>query len=172
VQILLTSLPNSLLSEHPSPNPEYHDFAAVLALHAYELALLAPTPPEGSFDKEAAARGGMLFDGKAKCSTCHIPPIYVEPGWSMHTPQEIGVDDFQASRSPDGRYRTAPLKGLWTHMKGGFFHDGRFATLLDVVNHYNTNMNLGLTEPEKADLVGFLKSLPTREDVEQQFGIP
>jgi hypothetical protein len=77
----------------------------------------------------------------------------------MHTAEEIGIDDFQAKRSPDERYRTAPLKGLWTHMKGGFYHDGRFGTLLDVINHYNDHFALGLTEQEKADLAEFLKSL-------------
>ena len=64
----------------------------------------------------------------------------------MHTPAEMGVDDFQAKRAPDDRYRTAPLHGLFTHTKGGFYHDGRFATLLDVVNHYDTLMSLGLSE--------------------------
>ena len=77
----------------------------------------------------------------------------------MHTPASVCIDDFQAKRSPDERYRTSPLGGLWTHQKGGFFHDGRFATLLDVVNHYNTCFNLGLTEQEKGDLVEYLKSL-------------
>ena len=92
---------------------------------------------------------------------CRLPraPLYTEPGWNMHTPAEIGIDDFQANRSPDGRYRTAPLKGLWTHMKGGFYHDGRFDTLLDVVNHYNDHFQLNLGEQEKSDLVEFLKSL-------------
>jgi cytochrome c peroxidase len=77
----------------------------------------------------------------------------------MHTAGEIGIDDFQAGRSPDGLYRTAPLKGLWTHMARGFYHDGRFATLLEVVNHYDNHFGLGLTEAEKADLVEYLKSL-------------
>jgi hypothetical protein len=43
--------------------------------------------------------------------------------------------------------------------KGGFYHDGRFATLLDVVNHYNNFKKLGLTEQEKKDLIEYLKSL-------------
>jgi hypothetical protein len=43
--------------------------------------------------------------------------------------------------------------------KGGFYHDGRFATLLDVVNHYNNFKKLGLTEQEKKELVEYLKSL-------------
>jgi mono/diheme cytochrome c family protein len=129
------------------------------ALHFYQLAIPAPDPPEGSFDKEAAARGKTLFSGKADCARCHVPPLFVEPGWNMHTPEEIGIDDFQANRSPDRRYRTAPLKGLWTHMDGGFFHDGRFATLVDVIEHYNEVFSLQLTESEKGDLVEYLKSL-------------
>lgn len=70
-----------------------------------------------------------------------------------------GVDAFQAERSPDGHYRTAPLKGLWTHTRGGFYHDGRFATLLDVVNHYEARFRLGLSDAQKNDLIEFLKSL-------------
>jgi cytochrome c peroxidase len=93
------------------------------------------------------------------CARCHVPPLYTEPGWNRHTPAEIGIDSFQADRSPDGVYRTTPLKGLWTHMKGGFYHDGRFATLLDVVNHYDAHFALSLAEREKRDLVEFLKSL-------------
>ena len=50
-------------------------------------------------------------------------------------------------------------RGLFAHAKGGFFHDGRFATLLDVVNHYNSFFSLGLSDAEKSDLVEYLKSL-------------
>jgi hypothetical protein len=129
------------------------------ALHFYQLAIPAPTPPEGSFNVSAAASGEAIFNGKAQCATCHVPPLFTEPGWNMHTPAEICVDDFQAKRSPDERYRTSPLRGLWTHQRGGFFHDGRFATLLDVVNHYNTCFGLGLTDQEKSDLAQYLLSL-------------
>jgi hypothetical protein len=128
-------------------------------LHFYQLALRAPAPPGGSFDAAAANRGRTLFAGKAGCATCHVPPLFTEPGWNMHLPSDIGIDSFQADRAPDHRYRTSPLRGLWTHTKGGFYHDGRFATLLDVVNHYDTVKSLGLTAQEKADLVEYLKSL-------------
>jgi cytochrome c5 len=133
--------------------------AKLPALQFYQLAIPAPAAPAGSFDAAAAARGAALFRNEAKCSTCHVPPIYTEPGWNMHTPQEIGIDDFQAKRSPDERYRTAPLKGLWTHQKGGFYHDGRFATLRDVVEHYNSFFGTNLSERQKLDLVEYLKSL-------------
>jgi hypothetical protein len=77
----------------------------------------------------------------------------------MHSPAEIGIDDFQAHRAPDRRYRTSPLKGLWTHSQGGFYHDGRFATLQDIVGHDNAFFGLDLSEPEINDLVEYLKSL-------------
>lgn len=77
----------------------------------------------------------------------------------MHKPGEIGIDSFQADRSPDHAYRTTPLKGLWTHQRGGFYHDGRFGTLLDVINHYDDHFSLGLTDAEKDDLSEYLRSL-------------
>jgi cytochrome c peroxidase len=77
----------------------------------------------------------------------------------MHTPEEIGIDDFQANRSPTRRYRTSPLKGLWSHEKGGFFHDGRFPTLRAVVDHYDTFLATGLSEAEKTELIAYLRSL-------------
>lgn len=133
--------------------------AKLPALQFYQLSLPAPTPPAGSFNAEAAARGAIVFKDQAKCAVCHVPPIFTEPGWNMHTAKEIGIDDFQAKRSPDERYRTAPLRGLWTHQKGGFYHDGRFPTLRDVVEHYNTFLGTKLSEQQKSDLVEYLKSL-------------
>jgi hypothetical protein len=132
------------------------------ALHFYQLSLPAPPPPKGSFNEAEAALGNALFNGKAQCSNCHVPPTMSEPGWNMRTAAEVCIDDFQASRGPDDRYRTTPLNGLWTHVKGGFYHDGRFPTLLDVVNHYDSCMSLGLTAQEKTDLVQYMLSLPSR----------
>jgi hypothetical protein len=128
-------------------------------LQLYQLAIPAPTPPAGSFDSAAADRGKALFGGTAKCATCHVPPLFTEPGYNMHTAAEIGIDDFQAKRSPDQRYRTTPLRGLFSHMKGGFYHDGRFPTLGAVVDHYDSLGSLGLTAGQKSDLVEYLKSL-------------
>ncbi len=139
------------------------------ALHFYQLALPAPKPKAGKdFDAAAAKRGNSLFGGKAKCQNCHKKPLWTEPGWNLHTPAEIGIESFQADRAPDGMYKTMTLRGLFIREngvamdqknKGRFYHDGRFATLLDVINHYNTFMKLGLTAAEKDDLVEYLKSL-------------
>ena len=129
------------------------------ALHFYQLAIPAPTPPAGSFNAQAAQSGKTLFEGQAKCATCHVPPLFTEPGWAMHKAEEIGIDSFQADRSPDKQYRTTPLRGLFTRMKGGFYHDGRFPTLDAVVNHYDNHLKLKLTAEQKRELVEYLKSL-------------
>jgi hypothetical protein len=129
------------------------------ALHFYQLAIPAPKAPAGSFDAAGFERGKALFDGAAKCATCHVPPLFTEPGNNLHAPAEVGVDSFQADRSPTHMYRTAPLAGLWSHQKGGFYHDGRFATLLDVVDHYNELLKLGLSNTQKNDLVEYLKGI-------------
>ncbi len=136
--------------------------AKLPALHAYQLSLTPPLPPKGSFDPGAAGRGRELFNGKARCASCHVPPIFTDPGFNMHTPEEIGIDSFQADRSPNERslYRTAPLGGLWARQKGGFYHDGRFPTLREVINHYVTVLKVELTDPEKHDLEQYLLSLP------------
>jgi mono/diheme cytochrome c family protein len=130
------------------------------ALHFYQLAIPIPKPKADTYDKAAAERGQVVFEGKAKCARCHVPPIYSEPGWPMHTAEEMGIDDFHASRSPDKKfYRTTPLGGLFVRAKGGFYHDGRFADLPAVVAHYEKLLRLDLTQPERADLLEFLKSL-------------
>jgi hypothetical protein len=133
--------------------------AKLPALQFYQLALEPPAPPAGSFDAAAAARGEALFAGEARCSGCHVPPLFTEPGWNRHTAAEIGIDDFQAQRSPDVRYRTTPLRGAWARATGGYYHDGRFADLAAVVLHYDEHLELGLTAEEQADLVEYLKSL-------------
>ena len=136
--------------------------AKLPALHFYQLSLPTPQPPAGAFDSAAAESGKALFNDKARCAGCHVPPMFTEPGWNLHTAEEIGIDDFQARRSPDGRYRTASLRALWDVEKihkGGFYHDGRFATLEAVVEHYDGHLGLDLTGPEKTDLIEYLKSL-------------
>jgi len=133
--------------------------AKLAALHFYQLSIPAPKAPAGSYDHAAFERGKTVFNGKGTCANCHVPPLYTEPGQNLHAPSEVGVDSFQADRSPTGMYRTAPLAGLWTHQKGGFYHDGRFATLPDVVNHYDAHFKLNLSEADKKDLVEYLKGI-------------
>lgn len=134
------------------------------ALQFYQLAMPAPKSQAGrDFDSAAADRGHAVFDGKGRCAACHVPPLFTEVGWNLHPPADIGLDDergrFQAERSPDGLYRTTPLAGRLYKRTRGFFHDGRFPTLMDVVNHFDGFQKLGLSDQEKRDLVEYLKSI-------------
>ncbi|QTQ36233.1 Cytochrome c-like protein domain-containing protein [Aromatoleum petrolei] len=133
-------------------------------LLAYQLSLPAPRPAEGSVDAAAAQRGAALFNGTARCGTCHIPPTYtdVHNGSDadtplLHDPSETGMDPGYARRTATGKYRSTPLRALWQHPP--YFHDGSAPTLGAVVDHYDTHFALGLTPEQKADLVEFLKSL-------------
>ena len=143
----------------PHINPDDDQITPKLAaLQLYQLSLPAPNPTV-RFDKAAAARGDELFSGKAGCNNCHVEPLWTEPGWNLHTASDVCVDSFEADRGPDMRYRTSPIGALTTHLKGGFYHDGRFPNLNAVVNHYNKCMNLGLSDSEKGDLIQYLISL-------------
>jgi len=154
---------------HISPDDDRVS-AKLPALHFYQLALPAPTPRPGvDFDVAAAKRGDDLFSGKARCNACHVDPLWTEPGWNLHKPSEVGVDSFQADRAPDHTYKTMNLAGIFVREnglfmdaanKGRYYHDGRFKTLLDVVDHYDTLQGLGLSGAEKSDLIEYLKSLP------------
>jgi hypothetical protein len=134
------------------------------ALLAYQLSLQTPPPPAGSFNQPAARRGERLFNGAARCSSCHIPPLHTDvmsgPTPSsplLHDPAQVGQDPRYAQRTATRLYRTTPLRALWQHPP--YFHDGSAADLLAVVNHYNALFALNLTERQKADLVEYLKSI-------------
>lgn len=127
------------------------------ALKAYQHSISAPKPAPGTYDASAATRGKMVFNTTAKCASCHVQPLLADN--LLHTPEEMGIDDFDAKRSPTGKYRTTPLAGLFTRAKGGYYHDGRFATLNDVVEHYNKLLHTNLSSNDKNDLIEYLKSL-------------
>jgi hypothetical protein len=136
--------------------------AKLPALHFYQLAMPRPTPPAGTFNPDAARRGEVVFNGNAKCANCHVPPIFTEPGYNLHKGEEIGIDNFQANRGPERRYVTTPLRALFDTQKlhkGGFYHDGRFATLANVVDHYDGVFKLHLSAQQKSDLIEYLKSI-------------
>jgi len=130
------------------------------ALRAYQHSLDVPKAPHGNFDRVSAERGKAIFIYKAKCASCHAPEWYKHEETILKSAAEIGIDDFEAMRSPTGKYRTTPLAGVAAaRSKGGYYHDGRFATIPDVINHYNDFMKLNLTSAEKHDLAEYLKSL-------------
>ncbi|HEU0076025.1 MAG TPA: c-type cytochrome, partial [Longimicrobiaceae bacterium] len=137
--------------------------AKLPALQAYQLSLPAPPPPAGSFDPAAAERGRVVFNGAGRCASCHSGTEFTDANQRLHPPSDVvsepepaGAPSY-AARSATKQYRTAPLRGIWQHPP--YFHNGSAATLEAVVATYNTKKALGLTAPEMADLVHYLKSL-------------
>lgn len=133
------------------------------ALRAYQLSLDAPPPPAGSFDAVAAVRGQLLFNGKGQCISCHSGTKFTDANERLHEVSEVvsepepnGAPSY-ASRSATKKYRTSPLRGVWQHPP--YFHNGKAATLEDVVKTYNERKALGLSPDEVADLAQYLKSL-------------
>jgi mono/diheme cytochrome c family protein/cytochrome c5 len=130
------------------------------ALQAYQLSIAAPTPPAGSFDATAAARGKLVFEGPGRCAGCHSGDKLTDANDRLHPATDSVAEPetpSYAARSATKQYRTTPLHGAWQHPP--YFHDGSAATLDAVVRTYNTRMALGLNAAQMADLVQYLKSL-------------
>ncbi|HET7621556.1 MAG TPA: hypothetical protein VFK39_06620 [Gemmatimonadaceae bacterium] len=148
------SEPRLDISIHQSPDLVARQLGA---LQAYQLSLQAPPPPPGSFDKAAAARGRIVFNGAGNCSNCHTGSTFTDANVRLHDPAKFFTDPTYALRSATKMWRTAPLRGVWQHPP--YFHDGSSPTLADVVDRYDANFHLGLTPQQKADLVQYLLSL-------------
>ena len=78
------------------------------ALRAYQFSLPAAEPPRGSFNRAAGVRGERLFNGTARCATCHPAPLFTDVLLSssspplLHAPAETGMEPVYASRSATG----------------------------------------------------------------------
>jgi cytochrome c peroxidase len=96
-------------------------------------------------------RGEAVFNGKAKCATCHPAPFYTDN--QMH---DLRVEEFYAGRAT-GWVKTFPLRGIKDSPP--YLHDGRLPTLEDTVEFFNLVFQLELNRDEKGDLVAFLRTL-------------
>ncbi len=75
---------------------------------------------------------------------------------------DVQINDSARHMLREGRriFRFATLlPSMVAKQKGDFYHDGRFATLMEVVYHYDRHQNLSLTGDEKERLVLFVRSL-------------
>lgn len=110
------------------------------------------SPAASGFDSAQATTGKALFEGKAKCSTCHPAATeFISAGRYSDITVAPPTGDLA------GGIKVPGLRGV--NLTAPYFHDASAATLLDVVNRFNSRDALGLTETEKAQLVEYLKSL-------------
>ncbi|HET9425262.1 MAG TPA: hypothetical protein VFO55_07825 [Gemmatimonadaceae bacterium] len=150
-------------AENVNNTPPDRVTAVLPALQEYQLSLVSPKAPAGSYDAAAADRGRAVFTGVAKCGSCHTGALLSDGNVRLHAASEVvsepepnGAPGY-ASRTATKQYRTTPLRALWAHAP--YFHNGVARTLEEVVELYNTRKALGLTAQQKADLVQYLKSL-------------
>jgi mono/diheme cytochrome c family protein len=132
------------------------------ALRAYQFSLGSPAAASGSFDVAAARRGRVVFNGAAKCVSCHFGVALTDINANrLHAPEAVGQDPAYALRSVTKLYRATPLRGLWNppQLQGPYFHDGSASTLQAVVAHYVQQFGLALTAQQELDLVEYLKTL-------------
>ena len=107
----------------------------------------------------AELSGQALFFGKAQCGICHPAPYYTDN--LMHNLRaerfykEVLINGRLASA--DGPIKTFPLRGIKDSPP--YLHDDRLLTLEDTVEFFNLVLGLGLTDPEKKDVVAFLRAL-------------
>jgi len=148
-----------------------------LAVQMYESTLISSDSPFDRFargDNGALTanqqRGMDLFFGEAECSSCHggseFTNASVNVGGSSRDFVFIGVDPLaEDGGNPDGEFKTAQLRN--TELTGPYFHNGKYATLRQVVDFYNRGGDapndeiepLGLSANDRDALVDFIVSL-------------
>ncbi len=115
---------------------------------------------------EAAKRGHeIFFSAKTSCSRCHAGPLYTDSRPRPHeriVRHNVGTGDDDPTETMGPAYDTPTLLGVYR--TAPYLHHGKAATLDEVVTVHNPADKHGktshLTEPQIADLVAFLKSLP------------
>lgn len=118
----------------------------------------------------AQERGRMIFFTRGQCATCHFGPNFTD-GMFHNIGTGSREDPGRSAISNDeydlGAFKTPALRN-WK-ARAPFMHDGRFATLDDVLEFYNepkagalgeTELDpLDLSDQDHADVKAFLETL-------------
>jgi cytochrome c551/c552 len=122
----------------------------MLQVQAFLLSIKSPAPM--GFDSAKASQGEAVFTGKAGCAACHPAAAeFISAGRYTDITAAAPAGDLA------GGIKVPGLKGI--SKSAPYFHDNSAATLLDVVDRFDTRGSLGLTAAEKDGLVEYLKSL-------------
>lgn len=155
------------------------------ALASFERTLLSGDSDVDRFERlgdlaalsSAAARGRVLFRGKARCHVCHDGPLFSDQrfhntgvSWGRE-PLDRGRFEVTRMQADLGAFRTPSLRDV--RRSAPYMHDGSMRSLSDVVVFYDRGAGanpyldglirpLGLTAAERRDLVAFLNALTGR----------
>ena len=124
---------------------------------------------------ESAKRGKNLFFDKARCNLCHMGTNFSDEkfhnigiGWDDSDALDLGRYRVSKNEKDLGAFKTPTLREI--SKTAPYMHDGRFATLEEVIEHYNKGgvknpfldnqlIPLNLTKSEVKDLIAMLRSL-------------
>lgn len=126
---------------------------------------------------ESELNGFNLFMGDAECVHCHAGPLLTDQTFKNNglsaTHIDLGLGAVTGDAAHNGLFKTTTLRNI--ALTAPYMHDGRFATLEEVVEHYNSGVQanspnldpdmdhfaegLELTDQQKVDLVAFMHTL-------------
>jgi cytochrome c peroxidase len=133
--------------------PRFEHAARALAAFEMESFTKTRSPFDRYLDRNdqalstEAKRGGVLFFGKARCSSCHNGPFLgaqrfanvgapqVGPGGSRQPPLDLGRGEHDDNEFYRFAFRVPPLRNV--ELTAPYFHSGAYPTLEAVVHHYN-----------------------------------
>jgi cytochrome c peroxidase len=153
------------------------------AIAAFQRTLISGNSPFDRFDydgdqkaiSESAKRGKNLFFDKARCNLCHMGTNFSDEkfhnigiGWDDSDTLDLGRYRVSKNEKDLGAFKTPTLREITK--TAPYMHDGRFATLEDVIKHYNKGgvknpfldnqvIPLNLSDLEIKDLLSMLRSL-------------
>lgn len=132
----------------------------------------------------AGVNGGAMI-----CATCHVSEAFIGPvpagpvgtsnatnnGLDASSTDDLGVYESSGNTNDIGKFKAPSLRNIG--VRAPYMHDGRFASLEEVIEHYSTGvqahpnlsaplqdplgnpLQLNLTTTQIADLVAFLETL-------------
>jgi cytochrome c peroxidase len=154
------------------------------AIATYERTIVSNMAPfdrwiDGDEDaiSESAKRGFAVFNGKGNCAACHTGWRFTDD--SFHDVGLPGNDPGRAGIVPDNplaqnAFKTPGLRNIG--QRGPYTHAGSLPTLGEVIRHYASGFivrsslspeigRLDLSAAETDDLIAFLQTLTSKDDV-------
>lgn len=120
----------------------------------------------------------IFFSNRTDCSRCHTSDLFVGDEARNNGLDailtDLGLGEVTGRNQDNGKFKTGSLRNI--ELTAPYMHDGRFETLEEVVEHYNSGVQnsptldnrlqqngrpvrMNLSDQEKAGLVAFMKTL-------------
>lgn len=152
--------------------PEVTPARLAMAIATYERTLNSDQIPFDTGTLTPAEGRGLQVFNQSRCDVCHRGPLFTDDQFHNTGIRPAAEDQGRflvtGNQNDLGRFRTAGLRNV--ELRAPYMHNGRFATLEEVVEFYNRggdvnapNLERNLIRPlnlnpqQKADLVAFLK---------------